>query len=522
MHDEVFRTAPLKIYFRVEAEEMQIGIKNGVTRLFFAVLGIFLLSSAVVADASTVQYRYDELDRLSQAEYDDGTIVEYAYDNVGNRIAQTVVDITPPVTTATPPGQQYTTSLTVSLSCSDGPVGSGCDKIYYTVDNTTPTISSPVYSSPFVIGNVDTALKYFAVDRAGNTETVKTQNYIIKTYTITASAGAEGSISPSGIVTLNYGAGQTFTITPNANYHVTAVVVDNIPVGAVTSYTFDNVTTNHTISATFGIDTRTITASAGSGGSISPTGNVTVNYSASQAFTITPNAGYAISNVVVDNTSQGAISTYTFDNVTTNHTISATFVFTTVMVLSPNGGEVIPSGGSFTIQWGAPSAAVKFNLSYTLDGSSYTTIANGVTGTSYNWTVPKPSANSALCRVKVIGLNSSNQTVGTDFSDGNFTIEVVRLTSPSGGGQTLQIGTIALITWITNGTSKSVNKVKLSYSTNGGSSWTAIATVTGNPGTYNWTVPNSPGTTCKAKVELFNNNTAVGNDASDQDFTIAP
>jgi hypothetical protein len=46
--------------------------------------------------------------------------------------------------------------------------------------------------------------------------------------------------------------------------------------------------------------------------------------------------------------------------------------------------------------------------------------------------------------------------------------------------------------------------------------------VTGNPGTYNWTVPNSPGTTCKAKVELFNNNTAVGDDASDQNFTIAP
>jgi len=248
-----------------------------------------------------------------------------------------------------------------------------------------------------------------------------------------------------------------------------------------------------------------------------------VNYGGSRTFTITPSAGYAISSVIVDNTSQGAIPSYTFDNVTTNHSISATFAFNVVMVLSPNGGEVIPSGGSFTIQWGAPATAVKFNLSYTLNGSSYTTIANGVTGTTYNWTVPKPSANSALCKVKVIGLTSANQTVGTDFSDGYFTIEVVRLTSPNGGGgQTLQIGAIVPITWITNGTSKSVNKVKLSYSTNGGSSWTAITTVTGNPGTYNWTVPNSPGSTCKVKVELFNNNTAVGNDASDQNFTIAP
>lgn len=428
---------------------MQTRMNNGMTRLFIAALGMFLLSLAAVADASTVQYRYDELDRLYQAEYDDGTIVEYAYDNVGNRMEQGVVDTTLPMTTATPPGQQYTTSLAVSLSCIDGPGSSGCDKIYYTVDNTTPTIASPVYSSPLVIGSVDTTFKYFAVDRAGNTETVKTQNYVI--------------------------------------------------------------------------ETRSITASAGAGGTIIPSGNVAVNYGASQAFTITPIAGYAISNVVIDNTSQGAISTYTFNNVTTNHTIGATFAFSAVTVLSPNGGEVIPSGGSFAIQWGAPAAAVKFNLSHTLDGSSYTTIANGVTGTTYNWTVPKPSANSALCKVKIVGLTSSNQTVGTDFSDGNFTIEVVRLTSPNGGGgQTLHIGTPVPITWITNGTSKSVNKVKLSYSTNGGSGWTAIATVTGNPGTYNWTVPNSPGTTCKARVELFNNNTAVGNDASDQNFTIAP
>jgi hypothetical protein len=167
---------------------------------------------------------------------------------------------------------------------------------------------------------------------------------------------------------------------------------------------------------------------------------------------------------------------------------------------------------------------VKFNLSYTLNGSSYTTIANGVTGTTYNWTVPKPSANSALCKVKVVGLDSSNQTVGTDFSERNFTIEVVRLTVPNGGGgQTLQIGTFVPITWTTNGTSQSVSKFKVSYSTNGGSSWTVIATVTGgNPGTYNWTVPNSPGSACKARVELFHNDNAVGDDASDQNFTIAP
>ena len=85
--DYVRMMSRLKDHFHVEAGEMQIGMKNGMTRLFFAALGILLLSSAAVADASTVQYRYDELDRLYRVEYDDGTIVEYAYDNVGNRIA---------------------------------------------------------------------------------------------------------------------------------------------------------------------------------------------------------------------------------------------------------------------------------------------------------------------------------------------------------------------------------------------------------------------------------------------------
>ena len=58
--------------------------------------------------------------------------------------------------------------------------------------------------------------------------------------------------------------------------------------GAVTSYTFTNVTADHTIAASFAIDTYTITASAGANGSISPSGAMTVNYGANQTFTITP------------------------------------------------------------------------------------------------------------------------------------------------------------------------------------------------------------------------------------------
>ncbi len=69
----------------------------------------------------------------------------------------------------------------------------------------------------------------------------------------------------------------------------------------------------------------TVTASAGSGGAIFPSGAVSVTSGGNQTFTIAPDAGYRISSVTVDGVNQGAIATYTFMNVTANHTISAVF-----------------------------------------------------------------------------------------------------------------------------------------------------------------------------------------------------
>ena len=80
---------------------------------------------------------------------------------------------------------------------------------------------------------------------------------ITNTYTITASAGSRGSISPSGNVTVNHGADKLFTITPDAGYQIDDVLVDGSSVGAVSSYTFTNVTEDHTISATFSLSTAT-------------------------------------------------------------------------------------------------------------------------------------------------------------------------------------------------------------------------------------------------------------------------
>ncbi len=231
-------------------------------------------------------------------------------------------------------------------------------------------------------------------------------------YTISASAGTGGSISPSGGVSVSSGSSKSFTITPASGYTISNVTVDGQSVGAVNSYTFSNVTANHTIAATFaqsssgtttytlttatagtgsgtitsnpsgtvlasgtavtitaapdsnsvfagwggdcafagtsttcrGTMTRninvtatfnaktttsshTISAYAGYGGTVSPSGSVSVASGSSKAFTITPKTGFSIRYVLVDGVNVGAVSSYTFSNVTANHTIRAYFKY---------------------------------------------------------------------------------------------------------------------------------------------------------------------------------------------------
>lgn len=99
-----------------------------------------------------------------------------------------------------------------------------------------------------------------------------------------------------------------------------------------------------------------ITASAGSGGSISPSGQVSVSAGGGKTFTITPNSGYKVANVNVDGVSKGSIASYTFSSVNANHTITASFSpissVTYTLTVSKNGtgnGTVStnPAGTSF-------------------------------------------------------------------------------------------------------------------------------------------------------------------------------
>ena len=75
------------------------------------------------------------------------------------------------------------------------------------------------------------------------------------TFIITSTAGVNGTISPAGETAVVFGTNQTYTITPAAGYKVTDVLVDGLSVGAVTGYSFTAVSGNHSISATFAMQT---------------------------------------------------------------------------------------------------------------------------------------------------------------------------------------------------------------------------------------------------------------------------
>jgi len=204
----------------------------------------------------------------------------------------------------------------------------------------------------------------FIADR-GNSTIRKSVGTVL---TITATAGLNGTITPAGVMGVASGGSMTFTITPNINYTRASVLVDGVSQGPIASYTFTNVTVNHTISATFTFLGFQITSSAGANGTISPLGNTNVVTGGSQAYTITPALGYHILDVLVDNVSNaGAISTgtYTFTNVTAIHTIAATFAINTFAITTTPGANGTITPANPLVNYGANQTfAIAGNAGY--------------------------------------------------------------------------------------------------------------------------------------------------------------
>jgi uncharacterized repeat protein (TIGR02543 family) len=187
-----------------------------------------------------------------------------------------------------------------------------------------------------------------------------------------------------------------------------------------------------------------ITASAGTGGTISPSGNVTVNQHSSQAFTIVANAGYQIADVQVDGISQGAIPGYTFLDVTAGHSISAAFVIAQIPLIT-----------SFTPVSGETGSIV------TITGNNF----NGTTGVSFGGVAAQSfTVDSDTQITAIVGNGASGAIVvttggGLAIKDG-FTFSTQTVSSQTITIQTIDTGTINTQTTSTSATSTWTDDIK--------------------------------------------------------------
>jgi PKD repeat protein len=287
-------------------------------------------------------------------------------------------------------------------------------------DNTNSTVQNPVHKYASA-GIYSVSL---TVTNAGGINSSTRTGYIFANPTITASAGSGGTISPSGSVVVSYGTNQSFTITPNTGYSINTVTVDGVSQGTITPYTFTNVTAAHTISATFTINTFTIAASAGSGGTISPSGSVVVSYGTNQSFTITSNTGYSISTVTVDGISQGPITSYTFTNVTAIHTISATFAINTYTITptAGTGGTISPSTVQTVNYGGSQTFAIAPNTGYSISTVTVDGVSQGLI-TSYTFT--NVTAIHTISATFAINTYTITPTAGTGGTISPSTVQTV-------------------------------------------------------------------------------------------------
>ena len=124
-------------------------------------------------------------------------------------------------------------------------------------------------------------------------------------FTIAATAGAHGTITPTGATSYLGGVDATYTITPDPDYRIGTLIVDGAANNPSSTRIFRSVDADHTIAATFVPDVFDITASTRGAGTISPAGTTAVTRGGSVTYTMTPAPGYTVDRVIVDGVNQG-------------------------------------------------------------------------------------------------------------------------------------------------------------------------------------------------------------------------
>ncbi len=224
-----------------------------------------------------------------------------------------------------------------------------------------------------------------------------------------------------------------------------------------------------------------------------------------------PNIAGTLYKVRVTSTADALIT----DVSNTTFTVTLT---TAIVINSPNGSENWAVGGStHLITWAFSGTSNYYNIWYSINnGSTWISIISDtyITNGQYSWTIPNNPSTQCLVKVE-----DYNNTCKYDVSDGVFTIApptpYITVTSPN-GGNTFYVGTAYNISWTSGYLTASF--VAIDYSINNGSTWTSITASTNNSGSYSWTVPNTPSTTCLIRVSEYGIPTVY--DVSDAVFSI--
>jgi len=202
------------------------------------------------------------------------------------------------------------------------------------------------------------------------------------------------------------------------------------------------------------------------------------------------------------------------DTSNNNFTISAP-VQPTITVISPNGGETWQTGTTQTVLWSSQGTVGNVNIDLSTDGGTNWTNLVSNTPNDGSQTITVPNTPSSTCRIRV------REPDGTpsDTSDNNFTISTtppppgITVIYPN-GGETWTVGETRTVQWTSQG---SVGNVNIDLSTNSGSTWTTLVSNTANDGSQTITVPNTPSSTCRIRVQEPDGSPS---DISNTNFTI--
>ncbi|MFH1717286.1 MAG: hypothetical protein ABIF19_08050 [Planctomycetota bacterium] len=286
-------------------------------------------------------------------------------------------------------------------------------------------------------------------------------------YTVTASAGTGGSVSPES-ATVEHGGSLTFTATPLEGYEVDQWSGGGQTQNGGTSFTLSNITSNQSISVTFKRLRYTVSASAGTGGSVDPEDAI-VDHGGSITFTATPLEGYEVDQWSGGGQSQTGGTSFTLSNITANQSVSVSFkrLQYAVTASAGTGGSVSPGsatvehGGSVTFSatpdegyevdhWSGGGQTQTGGMSFTL--SNVTSSLNvSVTFKQLQYTVTASAGTGgSVSPESTTVLHGGSVTFSATPDDG------YEVDQWSGGGQTQSGGTSFTLSNVTSNQSVSV------------------------------------------------------------------